>query len=84
MSKPTNESYKISLMDLIDLSQGNPGALTVLLQIKDTDVLNRVTNALYRNQIVGPSIWIVYKDYCRSNINQFQEFDFDSWKQTRV
>lgn len=72
-NKMSNTTYKI-----ISLAQGNPGALTVcasLARANRSDLLDKLESA----GIVGPSIWVLYKDICHENIgNLIGELSQDS------
>lgn len=70
---------KISFTDnlggvIVTMAEGNPGALTVLMQlVKDDpmgfmDVLN-----LDDMDMRGPQIWIAYKDHCKGDIEAFRK-----------
>lgn len=59
---------------LMKLSQGNPGALSVLMQVAQTS--NPVTAAivfsfLAENNLTGSTIWILYKDWQKENVDNF-------------
>ncbi len=56
---------------LISLSEGNPGAITVLSQmIKNNDNLIHLFSLDDMN-MRGSQIWVGYKDYCGENIDAF-------------
>jgi len=58
---------------LIRMSEGNPGGLTVMMELlKDGDNLIRLFDLDDMN-IWGTQIWIGYKDYCESDIKKFIE-----------
>ena len=52
------------------LSQGNPGAATVLLEIASTDpmFLNPLGVAMELTGSKGYALWMVYKDRCKHDI----------------
>ena len=60
---------------IINLSAGNPGALTVLCELVNHDpILNIVTIAMIEAlKIKGPSIWMLYKDVCGKKIDKTME-----------
>lgn len=62
---------------IVKLSDGNPGALSVLIQIIkngniiDPDSLNTDEMNLFlidELEIYGPNLWILYKDVCQQNL----------------
>ena len=53
---------------IIELSQGNPGAITVLCQL-DYEYYSILKNL----NIVGYKIWSLYKDICVENISRTLE-----------
>lgn len=57
----------------IALSQGNPGAATVLgkLSERSTTKADEVMQALDKLNIFGPQIWIAYKDYAEKDLDVF-------------
>lgn len=66
----------MSFMELIQLfSEGNPGAVTVILEL-----LNRDKNfgfmtllSLDDMNIRGTQIWIAFKDYCNQDYDKFEK-----------
>lgn len=63
---------------MIELSEGNPGALTVLIQmVQEAQALDTMSSLMFlfaymkANGIVGPEIWILYKDECGSDYDTF-------------
>ena len=69
---------KDSIMDiLILMSEGNPGAATVLAQLmQDRDMGLIAIMHLDDMNIRGTQIWIGYKEYCKENIENFKEAIF--------
>lgn len=60
---------------MMKMSEGNPGALTVLMQIVEKDPnlgLLQILNLDDMN-VRGTQIWIGYKDHCGENIDLFIE-----------
>jgi hypothetical protein len=70
---------KISLNDtmtevLVKMSEGNPGAITVLTQMLLEDHNNFMFILHMDNMNMrGASIWIGYKDHCKEDIKVFIE-----------
>lgn len=58
---------------LMKLSEGNPGALSVLTKILENDHPDRIFifSNLDSLGIRGQKIWIGYKDYCNQDLNAF-------------
>lgn len=63
---------------IIELSEGNPGALTVLIQMVQAAEAQDVMFALpvlftymKENGLTGSEIWILYKDECGSDYDTF-------------
>ena len=52
---------------IVRISQGNPGAATVLLEIAKTDpiFLNPLGIAMELTRSKGYGLWMVYKDLCK-------------------
>jgi hypothetical protein len=58
--------------NIVSLSDGNPGAVTVLTQIVQNDPDPReIFNTLDDMNIYGSRIWLGYKDYCGEDIGNF-------------
>jgi len=77
---------KIQLTDtvteaMLKLADGNPGALTVLMQLRHVDneslihILKLDDYGYY-----GPKIWLVYKDFLKGDITKF----FDLLKNNKL
>ena len=69
---------KVGLMDsglqlLMKMSEGNPGAATVLAQLFQTDLGIMSVLSLDDMNIRGSQIWIGYKDYCKQDIDKFKQ-----------
>lgn len=65
-----------SIQDLIiQMSEGNPGGITVLMQLLENDSITGMIDILNLDDmnIRGTQIWIGYKDYCNEDIKKFQE-----------
>lgn len=58
---------------MFKMSEGNPGALRVLMEIfqKDGGLLYILT--LDDMEIYGSKIWVGYKDHCGMDINKYIE-----------
>lgn len=78
--QPRIKSFMMSPMDIfMALSDGNPGAINVLVGLAekgskiDPDSMLGGIGALFALDtfaIYGPSIWMLYKDICDSNISR--------------
>jgi len=71
---------KIGLMTtqketMVMMSEGNPGALTVIMQIMKADPLEGFMTLLNLDDmnIRGPQIWLGYKRHCGEDIKKFIE-----------
>lgn len=67
---------------MIEMSRGNPGALTTLIELSrqcSPDELGTVLSTLHANQIAGSHIWIIWKYHCGFNMDRFLSFPFDSY-----
>ena len=55
------------------MSEGNPGAATVLSKIIETLTVDGIMTVLSLDDmnIRGTQIWIGYKDFCHENLNEF-------------
>ena len=64
-----------STMDfLVAMSEGNPGAINVLMQMMDKSEMGLLDIlSLDDMNIQGTQIWIGYKDYCGQDIDKFIE-----------
>jgi hypothetical protein len=74
------ENLELDIKTLTLLSKGNPGCLTILLQIlknKNLDyktALSFFTN-INEKQILGARLWYIYKNECNENINKLLSID---------
>lgn len=68
---------------MIQLSQGNPGALTVfsIVQREHLDHLPDLLDALEQHQIYGSEIWVIYKNKCDKEVSQFLQYPFHQYGQ---
>lgn len=58
--------------NIVSMSDGNPGAITVLTQIVNTDPDPReLFKTLDEMNIYGPRVWLGYKDYCSEDVDKF-------------
>ncbi len=60
---------------LIQMSEGNPGAITVLMELigrDDPSALMTILNLDDMN-MRGSQIWVGYKDYCGEDIEKFAQ-----------
>jgi hypothetical protein len=60
---------------MMKMSEGNPGALTVLMQIVDRDPALGMLQILNLDDMNmrGCQIWVGYKDHCGEDIDRFIE-----------
>ena len=71
MSKREKINLMSSCQDLaILMCEGNPGALSVIMQLIQSENTIALLNLDDMN-IRGTQIWIGYKDYCGEDINKF-------------
>ena len=57
---------------LTSIAGGNPGAINVVLKISKAmpaTAFGYLVGALEDHKIVGPKLWIAYKDYANENID---------------
>ena len=61
-----------------DMIDGNPGALHVLGELIEQDPWGehgrKIVPWLYQRNIIGPSLWILYKDHCNEDIDTLMKF----------
>lgn len=68
-----------SMKDLIlKMSEGNPGAVNVLLRLLEDDPVMGPMVILHLDDmnIRGSQIWVAYKDFCREELSKFKEAVF--------
>lgn len=53
------------------MAQGNPGALSVLIQVFKRGCFEEVVFSLHSQDITGSNIWIHYKDIHNEDIEAF-------------
>jgi len=60
---------------LVKMSEGNPGAISVLMQLlqRDDPAALMTLLSLDDMNMRGPQIWVGYKDHCGSDIELFAE-----------
>lgn len=72
-----NISSDVTVLDsLVLLSEGNPGAATVLIKlgellVDDQAAYGRLLLRLDDLSIYGPAIWIGYRDICNQDLQAF-------------
>lgn len=74
MAKGVREPIKASdtMMDvMVKMSEGNPGALTVLMQLWLREHGPELVLDLDDMGVRGSSIWVGYKDYCEEDLERF-------------
>lgn len=58
---------------MVKMSEGNPGAITVLMQLMKEPIGLMDVLTLDDMGIRGSQIWVGYKDYCKQDIVKFKE-----------
>jgi len=56
---------------IIELAKGNPGAVTVLVELIRINPL--LLETLEELNIRGPQIWVAYKDWAKMDMNKLSE-----------
>jgi hypothetical protein len=60
------------------ITEGNPGSVTVMLQIyktqQDHDILLFI-NKIWKQKIIGARLWYIYKNECNLNIDELLSKD---------
>ncbi len=62
------------LEKMINLSQGNPGGITVLSEIYQSypiEFVKRLLDVLEKTEIRGPDIWVLWKNKSNKNYHEF-------------
>lgn len=65
-----------SLQDVVaKMSDGNPGAISVMVQMLDPDPMDAFGLLLSMDDMGmrGPAVWIGYKDYCNQDMAAFKK-----------
>ena len=73
MERKERITLEMSLIDaVVALAEGNPGALTVLKKVLDTDPLEGFFKLLNFDSfgVYGSKIWMLYKDVCGEDLNK--------------
>lgn len=75
MNKRKKVQLNMTMTDvLIQMSESNPGAISVMVQLLKKDENNFMfILSLDDMNIRGEQIWVGYKDYCKENIDTFIE-----------
>lgn len=70
--EPINLSDNITAV-IVKMSEGNPGALSVLMQLiqRDDPAATMTVLSLDDMNMRGPQIWVGFKDHCGSDIEVF-------------
>lgn len=58
----------------LKLSEGNPGALSVLGKLLTYTDFNQMVLWIKKWGCTGPNLWILYKDICEEDIEQVVQF----------
>ena len=56
---------------ILDLAQGNPGALRVLADASQLEGFSKLMSNLKDAQAYGPRIWLLFKDINKENLGAF-------------
>lgn len=67
---------------ILAVCSGNPGAITVMAEIKNKfpERLDKVLLTLEQLSIIGSDIWVIYKRHCGHNIESFLDFSFETYQ----
>jgi len=58
-----------TMMDtIVEVCEGNPGALSVCMQLLEADMVE-VVEMMRRLDITGSDVWMLYKDECGEKID---------------
>lgn len=63
-------TYEESTALMVEVCEGNPGALSAMRALLDLGDRDRALNAIRIAKsygITGPNLWLCYKDICRHN-----------------
>lgn len=55
------------------ISEGNPGALTVITQLARTmgeNDLALLIDEIEKHELFGPKLWVAYRDHCHDSVDQ--------------
>ena len=57
---------------VVKMSQGNPGACTVLCEILKANPVDGLTVLLHADDmdLRGPALWVAYKDVCKEDLDK--------------
>jgi hypothetical protein len=60
---------------IVTMAEGNPGAVTVLIQLVQADPVMGFMDVLHLDDMNmrGPQIWVGFKDHCKQDLAAFQE-----------
>lgn len=56
---------------ILDLAQGNPGALRVLADASQLDGFDKLITNLKSTHAYGPRIWLLFKDINKEDLGSF-------------
>lgn len=83
-----DENWKKLLMQI---SEGNPGALNILFLLAEENDFTNYCNTLYKHGIVGSKLWKFYKDVhsksllsMTDTLNDIQYMSFEQLKEYQV
>lgn len=86
-NKKTTEEYSDSMLILMALSNGNPGACTVVSKLfevieKDEtkkDLIINLIKDLINKKIIGSRLWYIYKNESKSDINNLLNINLENF-----
>ena len=79
-----NDNFEFNLTDinrietLSIITKGNPGSVSVMLEIYKTyqeDEICVFLNKIWKKQIIGCRLWYIYKNECNRNISELLSKD---------
>lgn len=71
MRKPLEKGMKVQEV-LMLLTEGNPGAAVVLVEMLNLDLKNlELFKELVTMNIRGPQVWVGFKDHCNQDLYKF-------------
>jgi hypothetical protein len=65
---PDFSHLKTLQMDIIQMAQGNPGAINCLIQVADSDKGALIIDTLQSYNIKGTDIYVLWSDICDRNV----------------
>ena len=87
-SRIEGDNFEFKIMDISKietlgiLTGGNPGAVSVMLEIYKTYQEEEICvfiNKIWKQQIIGARLWYIFKNECNLNISQLLSKDLTSF-----